>query len=158
MRKLFHPAVSLIVRWALGGILIYASFHKITEPPDFAKIVFNYKLFPSQTINLLAIYMPWVEVFVGLALITGLGRRGAAFLASLMFLGFIAVLSYNLYRGCPTICGCFDSFESGKSMTEAEKFAKMRREILLDVGLVLLATHSFIASFMGKKPPSPDPS
>lgn len=152
MKKIFHPWIVLIVSIGLGGSLLYASYHKIVDPPDFAHIIFNYKLFPSQTINLLAIYMPWVEVFAGLALITGLGRRGAAFLSGVLFLAFIVALSYNLSRGCPTVCGCFDTYAAKKALTASEKFAEMRQEILLDVGLLLLSTYVFIASFVNRKP------
>ena len=42
--KLFHPKLQLLVRIVLGGILVYASWHKIADPPDFAKIIYNLSL------------------------------------------------------------------------------------------------------------------
>jgi len=132
-----------IVLWlsalGLGGAFSYASYHKIVDPPDFAKIVYNYKLVPPYLINLAAIYMPWFELFAGLALITGVCRRGAALGAGLLALVFIAALSFNLYRGHPTICGCFNTHAQGLTMSREEKFFKMKREIALDGLFVVLA-------------------
>ncbi len=94
--------------------------------------------------------MPWVEAFTGLGLILGVGRRGGALLAALLVITFIVLLSYNLARGCPTICGCFDTHASGQSLTDAEKFTKMRWEIARDVGFLLLAAHVFFLSWRSK--------
>ncbi len=151
MRKLFHSALFIPVSVGLGALLLYASYHKITDPPDFAKLIYQYKLVPPQLINLLAIYLPWVEVLAGCALITGIGRRGGAFLASVLFVVFIAALSYNLYRGCPTLCGCFDTYREGQHLTDAEKFAKMRLSILRDIGLLVVSTYVFAGTFIRKR-------
>ncbi len=58
--KLFHPKLQLLVRIVLGGILVYASWHKIADPPDFAKIIYNYRLFPESSIHMLAVFVPWI--------------------------------------------------------------------------------------------------
>lgn len=150
MSALFHPVAAWVVRVALGGILIYASWHKIADPPDFAKIIFNYKLLPEALINPAAIYLPWVEAIAGAALIVGIGRRGAGLLAGLLFAAFIAALSYNLARECPTICGCFSTFAENQQMTDAEKFSEMRQEIAVDAGCLLLAVHVLVASSMSR--------
>jgi uncharacterized membrane protein YphA (DoxX/SURF4 family) len=127
-------AASLVV----GGVFIYSSYHKILDPPDFAKSVYNYCLVPDQLLHLPAIYMPWFELVAGLAVAVGLGRRGGAFGLGLLTLVFIVALGFNLYRGHPTICGCFSKFVDGTGWTDEVKFSKMRTELLLDVGLLLL--------------------
>ena len=149
MKRVFHPGLSLLVRIVLGGIILYASWHKIEAPPKFANIVYNYKLFPAQAINLIAIFVPWLEVFTGLSLISGVGRRAAALLVSFMLTGFIIALGINLHRDCPTICGCFSSGTA--ATTDAEKFAEMWQTIWRDVGLLLLALHVMIASFINPR-------
>jgi len=123
----------------LGCTFIYSSYHKIADPPDFAKVIYNYHLVPGVLIHPASIYMPWFELLGGLAVLTGIWRRGAAFGFLLMSLLFIAALGFNLYRGHPTVCGCFGTFAAGESWTDAQKFAKMWREILVDVGLVILS-------------------
>lgn len=131
--------VTRIASLVLGGFFIYASWHKITDPPDFAKVIFNYKLVPGSFINLVAIFMPWVELLAGIAVVTGLGRRGGALCLGLLSALFIAALGYNLYRGHPTICGCFSGYTAGMTMTNAEKFFQMKRELAVNAGLILLA-------------------
>ncbi|MCS5626979.1 MAG: DoxX family membrane protein [Planctomycetes bacterium] len=139
--KLFHPKLQLLVRIVLGGILVYASWHKIADPPDFAKIIYNYRLFPPASIHMLAVFVPWIELVAGLALISGIGLRGGALMAALFFSFFILALSYNLARECPTICGCFDTHASGRDLTVDEKYSKMGKEIVLDCCLVVAALY-----------------
>lgn len=150
--------VKKIVIWlaafGLGGAFIYSSYHKITDPPDFAKIVYNYKFVPPYLINLAAIYMPWFELIAGVALIVGTCRRGAALGLGLLAMIFIAALSFNLYRGHPTICGCFDTHAQGVLMTREEKFFKMKREIALDCLFVVLAGIVYV----GFKRPDEEPA
>ncbi|MBI4605630.1 MAG: hypothetical protein HY721_27000 [Planctomycetes bacterium] len=161
----------------LGGFFVVASAHKIADPPDFAKTVHNYKLVPWYLINLVAIFLPWFELLAGLAVgvpalvwllpralkVEGklpvgpeaLARTDALRLGGVIGLAFlsavfIAALGYNLYRGHPTFCGCFSTFEGvGKHMTEAEKFWQMKREVLVNAGLILLAFQILHASRRG---------
>ncbi len=131
--RLFHPTVVLVACIGLGATLIYASWHKVTDPPDFAKIIYNYKMFPPSSIHLLAIFFPWFELIAGVALITSIGRRGGAMMAILFFATFIIALSFNLARDCPTICGCFAKHADGTLLTTDEKFFEMKKEVALDV-------------------------
>lgn len=150
-RWIFHPIVSLVVRVTLAIVLLAACRHKIADPPDFANVLYHYKLFPEIAINLLAIYVPWLEVALAGALICGCGRRGAGFIGMVLFLSFILALGYNLLRGCPTVCGCFDTYAAGEGMTDLEKFEDMRREIRIDVGCFLLSLHVFLSSFVRRQ-------
>ncbi len=129
----------------LGGFFLYACYHKIMDPPDFAKSVNNYKLLASEYVNAVAIFMPWLELLCGLALVTGVARTGAALISGSLLVVFIAALSYNLYIGHPTICGCTMSYEEALAMTDEQKFAEMKLVILRDVGLLLLALQVFLA-------------
>ena len=145
--KIFHPKLQLLVRIVLGGILVYASWHKIADPPDFAKIIYNYSLFPEASLHTFAVFVPWLELVAGLALISGIGLRGGALMAAIFFSFFIVALSYNLARECATICGCFDTHASGKELSDAEKFSKMRSEIALDCSLVIAALYVLFGTF-----------
>jgi len=126
----------------LAAVFVYASYHKIIDPPDFAKQVYNYKITPGQLINLVAIYLPWVELVAGAALVLGLlgvpGRRGAAVLVGAMLLVFIAALSFNLLRDHPVACGCFEG-SSAAPKTREELFSDMWETILRDAGMLVMA-------------------
>lgn len=128
----------LLLSLAVGGFYVYASVHKIADPPDFAKSILNYKLVPWYAINLTAIFLPWFELLGGLAVITGIGRRGGSLGLGLLSIIFALAIGYNLYRGHPTFCGCFSKFEGvGSTMTDAEKFFQMKRELVVNSAIVV---------------------
>jgi len=93
----------------LGSIFIYASYHKIIAPDEFAKIVYGYDLFPSETINLIAITIPFIELISGIALIIGIYTRPAVIIIIGMLAAFIIAISINIIRGHEFDCGCFSS-------------------------------------------------
>jgi uncharacterized membrane protein YphA (DoxX/SURF4 family) len=104
------PLVSIaaiMFRLILGIIFLYAAIEKIIDPREFAIAIYNYQLLPDWAINLLAVILPWMEVFVAAGLIGGIYTRGAALLSSLLFLVFGFVLTISLVRGLDISCGCF---------------------------------------------------
>ena len=125
--------IELALRWILGLIFIYASFHKIASPAEFAKIIYGYDLFPAVSINLIAIITPFLELVIGLALILGFYPRSAALIINAMLMVFIAVLSINLIRGHEFDCGCF-SAANANSKTSAG-FSLFLDFLLLAMGL-----------------------
>lgn len=131
-----NTLLELIVRWMLGIVFIYASWHKIAEPAQFAKIIYGYGLFPAAIINLTAITLPFVELFSGVFLIAGIYPRAAALNISGMLLIFIFAITTNLIRGHNFDCGCF-SF-SGKGGSTAVGQLLVRDIIYFLMGLHLL--------------------
>ena len=107
--------IELAARWILGLTFIYASFHKILSPEEFARIVYGYDLFPHVLINLIAIIIPFLELVAGLALIIGFYPRSAAIIINVMLLAFIAALTINIIRGHEFDCGCFSASQSNNS-------------------------------------------
>ena len=122
MSLLRHPAVHWTLGILLGGVFVYASLDKIANPGEFARIVYHYRLIgPSQMIgpwaaNALAVTLPWVEVVLGLALISGLWRREAAVVTGALLLVFIGAVSAALAMGIDIEnCGCFSVSGEGRS-------------------------------------------
>jgi uncharacterized membrane protein YphA (DoxX/SURF4 family) len=114
MRWLRHPAIQWLLGAALGAVFIYASWDKIAQPREFARIVYHYQLVgPSRVLgylpaNLLAVTLPWVELVTGALLMVGLWRREAAAAAALMLVAFIVAVSWALANGIDIAnCGCF---------------------------------------------------
>ena len=105
--------LELALRWFMGALFVVASYHKILDPAHFAKIIYGYYLFPEVSINLIAIILPHVEFFCGLALILGVYPRSAALIINLMLFGFIVAIGVNLIRGHQFDCGCFSFNEQG---------------------------------------------
>ena len=128
--------IELAARWILGLTFIYASVYKIVSPADFAKIVYGYDLFPAGLINLIAIFIPFLELIGGLALLLGFYPRSAAIIINGLLLAFIVVLSINLVRGHEFDCGCFSAGQSGYA--SSPKVTLLRDIIYFILGLQVI--------------------
>jgi len=102
-----NQRLEFAARLILGATFIYASYHKILAPAEFAKLVYGYDLFPHNTINLIAIIIPFIELMSGIALITGIFPRSVSLIIMGMLIVFIIVISINIIRGHEFDCGCF---------------------------------------------------
>jgi putative oxidoreductase len=131
------------VRILLGLVFIAAATAKIADPPDFAKAIWAYELFPSWSLNPLALVLPWLELLCGLALCLGFWIRAAALWVTALLLSFSMALALNLVRHHPVDCGCFGATAH---LTEAERLADMRWSLLRDGGLLLLAVQVLLAT------------
>ncbi len=118
--------IEFLIRILLGVIFIYASLHKIENPSQFAKIIYGYGLFPEASINILAITIPYFELFAGLSLVFGIFPKGGAMIINIMLFCFIIAISINLARGYQFDCGCF-------SLTESSVFESAFMLLLRDI-------------------------
>ena len=104
---LTHPNTGLLARIILGCVFIYASLDKIVHPELFAEAVYNYQLSPEAAVNLVALWLPWLELLSGGLLVLGVWVHGSSFILSGLMLIFLAALGINLARGLDIQCGCF---------------------------------------------------
>jgi len=126
----------LVARWVLGTAFIYASYHKIIEPAQFAKVIYGYYLFPPFSINFIAIVLPFLELFCGLALVLGIYPRSAALVINFLLIAFIVALSINLIRGQEFDCGCFSFSERGYTYSVRETL--IRDIVFFGLGLLVI--------------------
>jgi len=129
--------LTLLVRVVLGSVFIYSAWSKIADPPGFSEMIWNYQLLPGPLVNPLAIVLPWLELLAGIALVSGLLRKGGALLIGTMLVVFIAALAADLARGIAVDCGCFAVAVQAK--TRAQMLAGMKLDLARDAGLLLLA-------------------
>jgi uncharacterized membrane protein YphA (DoxX/SURF4 family) len=101
---LFHA-----LRLFLGVVFLYASYDKILQPQAFALTVYNYQLLPESLINVTALVLPWLELVLGLCLISGLWLPGATVMSTGLLAVFMSALILNLLRGLDIHCGCFSA-------------------------------------------------
>ncbi len=129
----------VMIAWALrlilGLVFIWASGHKILAPDQFAMILYGYGIFPGNIINLMAIWVPFVELVAGICLISGVYKRPALILINAMLLGFILIIGFNLVRGYQFDCGCFSFGQT--SDTKCAVGLLVRDMFMLGAGLLL---------------------
>jgi len=130
--------VQFLLRLILGGLFIYASIHKLAEPAEFAKIIYNYKLFPDFLIYPMAIIVPWLELTAGFFLVTGMYPRAAAVIISIMLCAFIIALTMNMVRGLDFNCGCFSS---NGNESDGPLGLVIRDILLLTPGVLIILFH-----------------
>ena len=140
------------VQIALGLFFIVAALPKVTDPPAFAHMIYNYRLLPGPLVNLAGLFLPWFELLCGLGLVLGIWRRTAAAWVGVLLLVFIGAISFNLARGNAIDCGCFDPRDSGKSVEE--RLADMRMVVLRDLGMLAMTAQLLLAS---RERPAPEP-
>ena len=97
----------LLARFILGAVFIYASLDKIADPITFSTNIDNYHISPIAINNLAALIIPWVELILGLSLITGVLLDGASILTMALLVFFIFIISQAYVRGISINCGCF---------------------------------------------------
>ena len=121
------------LRIILGAVFLFAGVLKIWDfpqhkwaTPAFYEDISNYHLDETAPVKfamahipaikpatlsdgamLLAVYLPWLEVILGAALLLGRAIAGAGAIASLLMCVFIAALASAWLRNLDITCGCF---------------------------------------------------
>lgn len=115
MKKLI-PLLTPLWILALVGVFGFAGWQKIADPEAFARAIYNYQILPSNWVNLMAIYLPWLEIICAVGLFFPKTRRASALLIALMLLMFIAAQLMALSKGIDISCGCFSTAEGSKKV------------------------------------------
>jgi hypothetical protein len=96
-----------IVDLIIAAIFIYAGVLKAIDPVQFAHDIDHYKILPWTIGVGLAFYLPWLEIFCGLALIFRLFYRGALSILTALAVVFLVATIAAKVRGLDITCGCF---------------------------------------------------
>src|SRR5207244_176977 len=91
----------------IAAIFIYAGVLKAFDPVQLAHDIDHYKVLPWAVGVGLAFYLPWLEIFCGLALIFRLFYRGALSILTALGLVFLVATIAAKVRGLDITCGCF---------------------------------------------------
>lgn len=113
MKSKFWDWLELFIRLVIGFLFIYAAVGKIIHPEKFAVVVYNYRVLPVELVNIAAILVPWLEITLGVTLILGIWLETAAFLLSILTIGFIGLIVSAILRGLNIECGCFTLSKTG---------------------------------------------
>jgi uncharacterized membrane protein YphA (DoxX/SURF4 family) len=119
-------AVAGAAGFAVGGIFVYAGILKALDPAQFAADIANFQLLPWPACAALALYLPWLEIVCGTALIVRRMRVAAALVLSVLCVVFLIALASAKARGLDIACGCFGTGGSGHLL----------RALLLDAAIL----------------------
>ena len=129
--------LATVLAWAFGIIFIYSGWLKVQEPAQFLVSIRSFHLLPDPLAAWLALGLPWLEIFAGLAVLTGWLRRGGLLLLNVSLVVFAVALISAWARGLDIECGCFGG---GNGVTNIFHVL-LRDAILLAAGIWLSFLH-----------------
>ncbi|HSV62516.1 MAG TPA: MauE/DoxX family redox-associated membrane protein [Chthoniobacterales bacterium] len=132
-----------LVAIVIGGLFVYAGVVKIIEPVEFARDIDNYKMLPWQLNVWLALYLPWLEIFCGLALIARVLYRGSVFILTGLMSLFVIASIVAKARGLDVSCGCFG---------HASKYLNFSWHLVLDIALLIGLVVLWVSQSAARKP------
>lgn len=112
---------AVLVRWVMGGLLVYMGLVKAMDPVRFLKLVRQYDLVQSAVLlNSIAAALPWFEVFCGVLLFAGVAVRGAALVLLAMLVPFTALVLKRALaiHAASTLAFCAVKFDCGCGLGE----------------------------------------
>jgi putative oxidoreductase len=123
----------LLLRVAMAALFLYAAVTKLVDPSSFAQQIANYQLMPWPATAVLSVFLPALELCVGVSLLLGRWESGALVWVAIMLTIFSGALLSAIVRGLSIDCGCF-----GRSIENTGTLWPLIRN------LVLLAVTGFL--------------
>lgn len=128
--------LSLACRFLLAFTFLAASVPKLIAPDDFHRAVVGYGVVPPRLAAHVAVWLPRLELGVGLALFVGIALPIAALVTAAMLISMTAVVAFNLARGRTIDCGCF-----GRSAPRRISWNLVVQNLFLMLAAGLIAVH-----------------
>lgn len=103
-----------ITRIYLAIVFILSGLDKIADLSTFAQSIENYKILPISIVNLVAIFIPWLELVAGAFLLLGIYiKENSVIIITLLTVFTLGVISAIL-RNLDIDCGCQGTFDGQK--------------------------------------------
>jgi len=145
----------LLLRVSLGVLFLITGLQKVSHPGNFAEVIANYGLLPKPLVHLSALFVPWLEILLGICFILGWLTRAASLLMAGLSLAFAFFVGSAVYRGLDVDCGCFAGASSVSWWHVALDLGLTMLSILfLTRGAVLLSLDTFLGKRQNSKEPS----
>jgi uncharacterized membrane protein YphA (DoxX/SURF4 family) len=130
----FSPWISTLVRLVLAGVFLAAGAMKAVDPQSSVAAVQAYELLPASLETVVGWALPFVEIALGLLLVTGAFTRLLAVVSALVLAAFVVAVVSASVRRLSIDCGCF-----GGGGTVAPGQTEYTGEIVRDLLLLVLA-------------------
>lgn len=126
-------------RLGVAAMFLAACFYKLKDPSEFAMTVAQYQLLPAPAVRGFALWLPALELVVGVGLLLTRWSRELYLLLAAMWGMFIVALAQALLRRLGITCGCFDI---AGATTTGETWFSLLRDVVLLVPTVWYALRS----------------
>ena len=100
-------ATSAVCRAIVGGALVWSCASKLVYPDRFVDHVLAFSVTGLVVSQWVAVFLPVLELVLGMALLLRIASRGAFILSSGLLAFFIFLQSWALIYGKAVPCGCF---------------------------------------------------
>lgn len=97
----------LIARLLLAVAFILAALPKIQDPVAFAASVDGFRVVSGPLTVWVALFLPWLELVIGLGLLAPQLRLGSGFIIATLLIAFMGLHLSAWVRGLDINCGCF---------------------------------------------------
>lgn len=129
---------AILSRLGLGVVLCWSAVPKLVYPDRFFGNVLEYGVIGPEAASYVAAVLPWLELMLGLLLLSNILVSGAFLVSLMLLLGFSGLQAYALATGLEVSCGCFAVADeagavSGWTVTRAALLG-----VLAAVGLVCI--------------------
>lgn len=122
--------LTFVLAAIFGGVFTWAGVVKALDPATFLVSVRSFQILPDPYAAWVALVLPWLEIFAGLAVVTGLLRQGGLLILMMSLLVFAGALTAAWVRGLDVECGCFGGGKGATTIVEA----LIRDAVLLALG------------------------
>jgi uncharacterized membrane protein YphA (DoxX/SURF4 family) len=122
-----------LCRCLIAAVFVYSGYLKLRSELQFAAAIAGYQLVPAALILPLAEYLPWLEISLGILLLTGWKIRYVSLAAAALLLLFTTVLTITYARGIEADCGCFGFGEKISPLTIARDALFLLPAVFLSV-------------------------
>ena len=130
----FSGVFAWICRLGLGGAFLVAGYLKARDPNQFLFDVRSFQLLPDPYAALLAMGLPWLEIFAAVGVLLKRLYLGSLAVLCVSLIMFIMAIAWSWHRGLDISCGCF-----GKSAEDLSYTSHIVRNAgLLGMGVWLL--------------------
>ncbi len=103
----FIPLLDAILPWIVAVPLLYSALIHIANPYYFLNTVYQYRIGPAWLGYLVAAFLPFLQLFIGVALLGRLFGWIPKLFAACVFYLFAGIQIVSVLRGLDISCGCF---------------------------------------------------
>lgn len=111
--NLIIKSVSLLFRFLLGGLLIFAGVLKVVDNSTLFETVAYITWIPVGMKSLVIDFLPWIEIVAGSLLLLHIFDKVVIPINAVIYLSFLIFAIWGLSSGIEVDCGCFGDLDKG---------------------------------------------